>query len=154
MRNKLACLVIAVATVFAAACAGPADLDDVVRAQARWRGRDQLGRLDYVFTWQEGCACGPEVREPIEITVGSQRVLSAVYAGDRRPVPPELRRGLMTIDQVFDEIRWAFDHGVAEIAVDFDSTWSYPSFLFIDYSSGVADEEFSLLLSRFAPVSR
>ncbi len=54
-----------------------------------------------------------------------------------------------TVDKVFDVVQAALDQRAQEIRVSYDPTFGYPTQIFVDPVKAIADDEFSLAISRF-----
>jgi hypothetical protein len=131
-----------------AACSQPVDDHGLAAARARWASH---APASYRFDWRRGCECPAEVYRPIEITVVSGQITTAVYTDDHSPVADQFRTTLRTIDGVFDDLQKAVDQHAAEIQLSFDPVLSYPTSVFVDYSHQAADEELSLQISGLMP---
>lgn len=142
MRTLSGCFV--AAFVASAAACSPADDHGLTAARERWA---KQGPAAYSFVSMRGCDCPPEVYRPMQVSVASGQIASAVYVDDQTAVASNFRSLLRTIDGVFDEIQAAIDQDAAQIMVSYDPTLGYPTQVFVDYSKQAADEELSLQIS-------
>ena len=67
-------------------------------------------------------------------------------------LPPELVQTVKhyTVDDLFKEVRHAYDVGAFHVEVSFDSTYHYPKSLDVDLNERVADDEWSIEILDFA----
>ncbi len=73
-----------------------------------------------------------------------------VFADTFQPVPDDYSQANASIDSLFDIIQNAIDSGADNIQVNYDPISGYPTSIFIDYSTLIADEELSLTISNLA----
>ena len=134
--------------VLGAACSSSTDDHGLASARSRWTSHHPSS---YSFTRMQFCECLAGLARPIRITVTSGQITSAVFVDDQTPVGEPIHGTLQTIDAVFDKIEDALDQSADEVTVAYDPARGYPTSVFIDYSRQIADEEFDLRISDFAP---
>ena len=113
-------------------------------AQSRWQSHHPI---EYQFIWQQQCFCLPEAVQPIRVTVrGGAITAAADLTGS--PVSDDIRKGLITIDALYERIRSGERAGAT---VRFDCAGAgIPKHVFIDPDASVADDEFDVTISEFA----
>jgi len=103
---------------------------------------------DYRFTLTVSCFC-PDAGVPVRVTVEDGSVTAAVYAengpGVHRGDPAPKHRAL-TIDDVIDRLNAATE--AETVRVDWPEGQDYPSEVWIDESSRIADEEIGYTLTE------
>jgi len=116
-----------------------ADLQrDLDQAMARWA---RSGPEAYQMDYQRTCFCIREAVQPVEITVRRGTVESRRYLESGRPVPEELAELFPPVPQLFAVIREAILDRATEIRVAYDTTFGYPTEIYIDWRAEIADEE-------------
>lgn len=70
-----------------------------------------------------------------------------VFADTGIAVPENYNHANATIDSLFDEIKAAIDSNADNVQVEYDPISGYPTSIFIDYSTQIADEELRLNIS-------
>jgi hypothetical protein len=93
----------------------------------------------------------------IEVANGKPAAIRLAITPTPAPLlpPPDSRlvaqivRRYDTIDKVFDIVQAALDQRAQEIRVSYDPTFGYPTQIFVDPVKAIADDEFSLAISRF-----
>lgn len=134
--------------VVATSCRAPAkpsDLDTTAvtddsldRARARWNA-SRTPAYEFVFSTQ--CFCPPDARRAQLLVVRGERIESRTYA-DNGSVVDSTRAGIaLTIDGLFAKLLDARARKAARIDVSYHPTLGYPTRMYIDYSTSIADEE-------------
>lgn len=100
-----------------------------------WRDRSVD---DYTFTYQINCFCVQETRGPFEVEVHDGAIVSVQYEGEA--VDPESQQ-FYTISGLFGLLEDAFDRNAEQVTVTYDAELGHPVEFYIDYNSGIADEE-------------
>ena len=125
---------------------GPGDrVAEVTLQRVRWT---QQSVSDYAFVARYTCFCalgGVDVR----VQVRGGTVVSRTLVSSGEPLPDADAPSFPAIDGFFDRLRDALDQPAAEVRVQYDPIYHYPSSVYIDYSRSVADEEFGFLISEF-----
>eukprot|EP00980_Cylindrotheca_fusiformis_P007559 scaffold1567_cov102-Cylindrotheca_fusiformis.AAC.10 len=108
-------------------------------AKALWESQ---GLESYNYTYQRRCECPDEdtvpklveVVDDVVVAVNGVAVTSVARAATNVTVPP-------TIDGLFDSIQDGINQTAFIITVTYDSTYGYPTDIFIDYDEQTADDE-------------
>jgi len=124
-----------------------AEKNRLQEARARWA---DAGLLDYSFMYQRTCFCLPEYLGPFAIEVSGGVVDSAYFANDAFAGAPEGK--FDTIPEMFDRIEKAIDRPVYKLDVTYDTTYGFPTELFIDGESMIADDEIGYSVFSFIPI--
>ena len=128
----------------------PLDPDSpILAALAENRDKwDEQGGANYTFNFQRICFCLQDfVREAV-VTVEDGRIAAAVFADTGEAVGQEIVDAYYTVDQLFGQIEEAVRESAEIIRVTYDEELGYPTDLFIDFSTGIADEEFTVTASN------
>lgn len=112
----------------------------------KWQGSDLE---NYSFTLQRNCFCRGDAIRPVNIEVENGKVKSAVFADTGEPLPADVDFNSLTVDDLFKQIGEAFDSGAEKVDVKYDPTYGYPTSIYIDRSSMIADEEVGFTISNF-----
>jgi uncharacterized protein DUF6174 len=133
-------LLLALGLGLAGCTTGPTDDLDRERerleqARAQWRSQNIL---DYRYTFRRSCFCGPDVRDPAQVTVRGGQIVSVQSVATGAALDPEF---YYTIEGLFDVLADAIDQDAATLSATYDSGLGYPTSAFIDYSEMIADEE-------------
>mmetsp|Transcript_24452 Transcript_24452/g.34456 ORF Transcript_24452/g.34456 Transcript_24452/m.34456 type:complete len:491 (+) Transcript_24452:133-1605(+) len=103
--------------------------------------------MTYEFEYKKECRCLEEIRRPKVISVVDNEIESAVYSDD---VGGEVSENIIslcpTIDELFNTIQDAIDGESDEIEVTYNTPYGYPESIYIDPSTGAADDETSLTI--------
>lgn len=123
----------------------PDDADEVARQRRKWESQ---GITDYRVMSQLICFCVREFTAPVVLHVLNRRLVSVTRADDLSPVPPsEWAFRYYTVDEMFDLIADAKAKGASEVRVTYDPALGYPTDVFLDMSTRVADDERQFQLS-------
>jgi uncharacterized protein DUF6174 len=142
-RAVFASLLLAATT--AGCLTSPDDADELSRQRRRWNSQ---GITDYRVLSQLICFCISDATTPVVLHVLNRRLVSVSRADDLSPVPPsEWAFRYYTIDEMFDLIADAQAKGASEVRVSYDPMLGYPTSVFLDMSSRVADDERQFELS-------
>ena len=119
--------------------------DDLAAARARW---DAAGLDAYRLTLRRSCYCpSPDYTGPFEVTVRDGVIEGVRLDGE----VVDAERGL-TVDALFALIEEAYDREAETVRLAFDPEVGYPTEVYIDYSSMMADEEIGYTVSALAPL--
>lgn len=111
---------------------------DLNQMQTQWQ---EQGLSDYRFQFNWQCFCPEDYREPVWVTVKDGEVESVETVDpDSEVILPDISE-YRTINELFDLIRDGVDQHAYEIRVEYDSALGYPTSVYIDYQSNIADEE-------------
>jgi hypothetical protein len=114
-------------------------------ATQRLRFIEQTGS-SYSFTYLRSCECLESSAGPFRIVV-TDGVIASATDREGGAVLPEVLANLPTIEDLFDRIDEAYDRPADSIEVTFDPAAGYPTEVDIDYSTAIADEEFTAFIS-------
>lgn len=118
----------------------------IARAHDAWRASHVR---DYTFVWQQQCFCLADARQPIRVTVRSGDIVAATDVGGT-PVSDDVRRGLMTIDALYDvALKSPCDAAQVRVVSADDGV---PAHVYLDPKESVADDEFDVTISEFAAI--
>jgi hypothetical protein len=87
------------------------------------------------------CFCPPAAVGPVEVVVDGDTVTRRTYWTSGEAVDPSLADAFPTVAGLFDLLEGAVAGGADEVEVEWDPDTGAPRDLFIDYDTGVADEE-------------
>ncbi len=115
----------------------------IARSHAAWRAEHVR---DYRFVWQQQCFCLADARQPIRVTVRNGEIVAATDV-DGAPVSDDVRRGLKTIDELYDAAMKS-PCDAAQVRVEATDA-GVPAHIYVDPQSSVADDEFDVTVSEF-----
>ena len=122
---------------------GPAG---VAAQQARWTSARVAS---YTFTYERQCFCTAETSGPFVVTVENGRVtsvrrLAGGLTPEGQPLPgAEDTRATnrLRVEDFFALVRGAYDEGAATVRATYDDRLGYPTSIWIDRDTRLADEE-------------
>lgn len=121
---------------------GPAEVEglkgDLERARERW---DATGPASYRYTVTRQCFCIREALGPAVVTVRDGEVTAVTRAGSGEPVEPEYRDFFPSVEGLFEILEEAVERDADRIEVRYDPVLGSPVHVWIDYETGMADEE-------------
>ena len=103
--------------------------------------------MDYRFRYRIACYCADP--GPFVIDVVNGKVVSAREENSGELVSQQVLEGLPTVDDVFDSIAEAIAHEPYSFAVEYDVTLGFPVQVDADWAEGLADDEYTKVLSDF-----
>jgi hypothetical protein len=112
----------------------------------RWLSTSQ----NYEITFQQKCFCLPEYLRSMRLTVQNNTVASAIFVDDSSPVPASMLKNLPTVEKVFETVIEAESQPAEIIRIMFHRRHNYPTKVFIDYDTKIADEEIQWQLSNLS----
>ena len=119
---------------------------DLQANQQKW----QQANIDsYSFTLQQGGFRTLDALRPVNIEVSNGKVVSAVYADNGQPLPADMDFNRLTVDDLFKQIDEAISNGAEKVQVEYDPQFGFPTSIYIDRSSMIADEESNIKVSNF-----
>jgi hypothetical protein len=134
---------------------GPADRDegvrDLVSARAQW---NTIGLSDYDVVMRSQCFCvggGERLRYSVRNNVVTSIV--RMSTGDVDSLPTTTARST-PVEYAFDLVDRAMRENAAQLDVDYHDVWGFPRMLSVDFRVGVADDEITMHLEDFSPVTR
>ena len=119
---------------------GPGDdlRAELEAARERWEDR---GFTDYALTLQRDCFCPETHRGPVVVNVRSRQVQTRIYQATGEPVPSEPAQFFPDVDGLFAFLEDAIDRDAYQIRAEFHPELGYPTQIFVDFESLMADEE-------------
>jgi hypothetical protein len=127
---------------------GSALQEDLTARRAAW---ENLGYSDYAFTVAVRCLCAAIVDVPTRVTVTADTISTLVVVSSGEPVPADLHRWYLTIDQLFDALQEAIDGRAEVIRVAYHPDLHYPTSAEISYSVARLAEEVGYAVSDLVP---
>lgn len=119
--------------------------DDESRNRRQWESQRIA---DYHVQSRLVCFCVREATEPVTLEVRNRALVSVTRVADGRAVDPSTWAGrYYTVDQMFALIAASRSQGAHEVRVSYDPLLGYPSEVFLDRNTGVADDERHFALS-------
>ena len=109
-------------------------------AKAKWEAQ---GVDTYEYRFSNSCECLPATSGPIIITVFDGEVTSIRRPTDASGFPPRDGGPTPTIPELFETVQSAIEEGADAITVEYDAEAGFPTDIFIDWDSDLADEETS-----------
>ncbi|MEK6748091.1 MAG: DUF6174 domain-containing protein [Pseudomonadota bacterium] len=121
------------------------ELADVKKNRALWQ---QQNITDYSIFTVHSCALCPRSDLEVIITVKNSAMFSVQDSGRtdqvRFTVTAEQTKSFLTVDDLFNKIEDAIKLRVEALEVIYDSTYGFPTRLFIDYSKNSMDDEITI----------
>jgi hypothetical protein len=112
-------------------------------ARQRWNA---VGITSYQYQYRRICFCAPPATARVRVTVRGDRVVEVVLVESGQSVDPD---GYPTIDEIFGQIGEALSNDADIVEVSYDSALAYPVDVYLDPSTGLADEEQRLEIRAF-----
>ena len=135
MRKLDLILFLAVALEVLPGCSDPASIKNPYQ---RWKA---YHLQDYSFVQQLECYCHPVYGRRFRVYVKSGRIVDVVDLESQESFPDAQRqRFFRTADELFSLVWNSSASKVLALKVEYDSTYGYPSYLFIDQDEGIDDE--------------
>ncbi len=126
-------LIIACLGTFTLSCSNPF-ADDA--------GSDKLGEFkNYTFEQQVSCFCAPPVGIFFKLTVRNSQIVSAENTQTGDLLEAREFSFFKTIPELIELIDSIDEDSVAVLNVTYDEKDNYPTYVYIDYSAQMADEE-------------
>jgi len=122
--------------------------DEVTEKRALWESQ---GLANYDFVLQRSSFSPQPLVDPVAIQVRGGQVVSRIYVNTGLPATPPNPGWWPTIDGLFDFLRAAKDANADTIQVTWDAQRGFPTYAFVDYVTGLADEEQGFTLTNFVP---
>ncbi len=101
---------------------------------------DELNIEDYEYEQRVICFCAPPAGRFHKITVESGAIVEIVDVEDGSIVADE-HNFFKTISELLEFVESINPDSVALINVEYDSSFGFPSFVYVDFNQGIADEE-------------
>ena len=148
-RSARSLITLAALVPAVSACVNLTGVDDLDREQDRldraWNRFESVAPLAYTYTVRVSCECPSAITRPVTVWVDRGVIEYLLYEDDGQPVPLSYASSFPSAEELFDTIQDAIERGADEIDVEYDSSYGYPTSVYIDYNRGVADEELSIV---------
>jgi uncharacterized protein DUF6174 len=134
----------------AACLTSPDEADDVTRHRRQWESQRIT---DYRVQSRLICFCVGDATMPVILQVRNRELVSVTRASDGAAVPPsEWAFRYYAIDALFDLIADAQAKGASQVRVTYDPQLGYPTQVYLDPSTRVADDERQFEISGLTAV--
>ncbi|NES82144.1 MAG: hypothetical protein F6K10_12490 [Moorea sp. SIO2B7] len=117
-------------------------LAELEKNRRKWHSH-KIKSYQYLSTMM--CFCAPPANITIKVLVRKNVVTSVTNAETNQPISNPNLESYKSIDELFEVIEKAVKKGAAQILVDYDSQFGYPSRINIDYIKMAADDEITFL---------
>ena len=108
---------------------------------------DKASIQDYSYVFRISCFCTKEYTEPKNVLVKAGEIVTV----NEEVFSKEKHNGILTINDLFEEIEGASSQDVAILEVTYDSSYGFPSTIFIDRNERIVDEEMNYSITDFTP---
>ena len=122
--------------------------DEISEMRTLWESQ---ALANYDFVLQRSSFSPPHLVEPVAIKVRGGQVTSRVYVNSGLPATVADPNWWPSIDGLFDFLEAARDGGADKIEVQYHGGQGYPTRAFVDYVTGMADEERGFTVTSFVP---
>lgn len=106
----------------------------------------------YQYTFQRTCFCLRDLTREVRVTVRNDQIVEIRFTDTGDLVDPSLYQFFYTMREIFKEIRQQLAQDPEHAEIEYDSQWKIPTYVFIDQSSGLADEEIQFVIKDFTPI--
>ena len=106
---------------------------------------------DYSFVLEPICFCPQNVLDPVRINVVDGSITSVTYVDSGKAPEHDGFGRYVTIDALFDTIQEGIDRNAAEVSVNYDPAFGFPTDANVDYEARRTDEEYRFTVSGYAP---
>jgi hypothetical protein len=150
MRASMSIVRFALLGALIAACShGTAPGWEFQAARARWH---QQAPSAYTITLFRSCECTAEMTGPVLVTVRDGEVVSRIYTRTGQAVPPGFVVAFPSVDGLFAIIDDAHARHAAQVNVEYDPAFGFPTTISIDYDRVMADDEIGYFATDFHPL--
>lgn len=125
---------------------GNTALDKLSENQQKWENSG-LKQSGYSFRLERSAFAPLEAIRPTISHVAPDGSVNDVFADTGVAVPDNYNHANASIDSLFNIIKSAIDSNADNVQVEYDPTSGYPTSIFIDYDTRLADEELRLNIS-------
>ncbi len=108
---------------------------------------------DYSIVSSRFCFCIRESTLPGRVEVRNDQVISKTFVENGRTIPSQYADSFFTVRDAFSLVRRAILDGADSIDVTYDAFYGFPSHISIDYIARAIDDEITVQLSEFRPLS-
>jgi len=122
--------------------------DEISEMRMLWESQ---GLANYDFVLQRSSFSPPNLVEPVAMQVRGGKVTSRIYVNSGLPATGADPSWWPSIDGLFDFLEAARDGNADKIEVQYDARRGYPTQAFVDYVTGMADEERGFSITSFVP---
>ncbi|MFQ6007672.1 MAG: DUF6174 domain-containing protein [Candidatus Zixiibacteriota bacterium] len=107
---------------------------------------------NYIIDQRRACFCPPPWGF-VRLTVINNKIVAGVDLENDTPLTEEELQRYRTIDELFKLVEKAKRRPAAVLKVDYDPTFGYPCYIYVDWNRDVIDEEIAFVthLVRFFP---
>ena len=120
----------------------PAKVHTLESARAAWAAQ---GKSSYTIDQQGGCGfCVPIFYEKVRITVQNNQITNVINLRDNQPVPEDQWQVFSTLEDLFQTVEEFETRNPFKSSVTYDPKYGYPTVVSVDYSQGVADDEYAI----------
>jgi len=102
----------------------------------------------YVFEYQLQCFCDPATVRPVSIEAANGQIADVRYVDDQAMPPISALRAYRTIEELFTQIEETLAQEPAEVWLEFDETYGYPTVFALDWDRRIADEGFRIEIAN------
>lgn len=107
---------------------------------------------DYEYEQKVNCFCTPPANQFHKITVRNDKIVKVINLQTGNQVANEQFNFFKTISQLNDFVKGTDPNDVAVFNVEYDSIYGFPSFIYVDFDSGIADEEIGYETKNLKPL--
>ena len=115
------------------------DHGNITDPRARWQA---YNLTSYVIDQQSSCFC-PYGGDVCKVYVQDNKVIDVITLSDGQSIFAQAPRRYKTVDELFALVSSINPDSVASLIVQYDTRFGFPAFISVDYSTQIADEEFS-----------
>ena len=101
--------------------------------------------LDYSFIFKVSCYCTEEYIRPKTVLVRDGEIIKV----NNIAYSEQMHWGILSIDDLFNEIEKASNQNVALLETTYDSYYGFPTYIYIDRDERISDEEMGYSVTNF-----
>ena len=101
--------------------------------------------LDYSFIFKVSCYCTEEYISPKTVLVRDGEIIKV----NDIAYSEEMHWGILSINDLFNEIEKASNQNVALLETTYDSYYGFPTYIYIDRDERISDEEMGYSVTNF-----
>lgn len=147
-RRRLPFWFAVLASVSVAGCFGPSGSEnDLADARNRW---NSTPHETYSYDFRRSCFCAPPSLVPARIFVVGSTIDRVEKIADGTTMTPQEIADLapLTVEELFETIERALDRDFAKVNVTYDARSGVPTYIDLDGSLSVADDEISYTIEN------
>jgi hypothetical protein len=150
MHRRATTLLLVAALTGCELITGPADLEQLDQAWARWEAQ---GYNTYSYEVVQSCFCArPVAGHRIVVVVRDGAVISASLADTGELLPPSTWHLIPTVDALFLTVSDAIHDGADDLEVRYDAGLGYPRLIAIDWLEDAVDDEVTISADGLRPL--